>query len=388
MKNTTPLFFVLMLSVCFFASAQQKETSKKQKFDKTIFKDSLDGKLDMSDFLIDFNGFIPVVQLITEPALGDIGVSASALFIKPNKQQTEGKYTPPDITLGSVGYTANKTWFLSAIRVASLPEHHLKYVIGATYGDLNMDYFRDLPNLGTQNFGFNFNVSTIFGVLLRQIADTDLYIGPEYFYLHNKIKPQFEANRFPDFEDRTSFTDNISSLGINIDFDKRDNIFTPDTGLYITSDFRISQDWLGSDFNFQNFHVGAFKYFNPSPKWVSGFRYEMSLQFGDAPFFMKPSIALRGVPLAKYQGDQTYVLETEQRYDWSLRWSSVVFGGLAKAPTENKNFKYSTMVYNYGTGFRYLVARKFKLRAGLDFAWSNNDFGWYVVVGTVWNDKN
>lgn len=388
MKLSRPIIILIIAVSCHLADAQTDISANDPKFRMSIFKDSLDGNLDMSDFLIDFHGFIPIVQLITEPALGHIGGSIAPLFIHPNKHPVEGAYTPPDITLGAIGYTANKSWFFGALRSATLPKHRLKYTVGAGYGDINMDFFRELPVVGNQDFGFNFNMAGVFAVVLRQIGRSKLYIGPEYFYLHNKIKPEFQADLFPDFDDKTDFSDNISNLGINLDFDRRDNIFTPNNGLYITADFRVSEKWTGSDYNFENFHMGAFQYFQFGPNWISGFRYEMNLQFGQAPFFMKPAISLRGVPLAKYQGNQTYVLETEQRYDWTLRWSSIVFGGLGKAPTSSKSFRDSALVYNYGTGFRYLIARKFKLRGGVDFAWSNNDFGWYVVIGTVWNNRN
>ncbi|MGX7835886.1 hypothetical protein ACWKSR_12110, partial [Campylobacter fetus subsp. venerealis] len=86
---------------------------------------------------------------------------------------------------------------------------------------------------------------------------------------------------------------------------------------YFSSNFRVNDSWTGSDYTYQNWNVAALKYFQFAPKWVSGFRAEGRLQFGHAPFYLNPSIALRGVPLARYQGDQTYLMETEQRYDFT-----------------------------------------------------------------------
>mgnify|MGYP003555938762 FL=1 len=48
------------------------------------FKDSLDHKIDLSDWVITSKGFIPVPYLITEPALGGIGGALIPVFIKPN----------------------------------------------------------------------------------------------------------------------------------------------------------------------------------------------------------------------------------------------------------------------------------------------------------------
>ncbi len=41
-------------------------------------------------------------------------------------------------------------------------------------------------------------------------------------------------------------------------------------------------------------------------------------------------------------------------------------------------------VRNIGTGFRYELARLFGLRMGMAFAWSNDDFGFYIIAGHVW----
>jgi hypothetical protein len=120
------------------------------KLNMGVFRDSLDGKLDMSRFLIDYHGFIPMPQIITEPALGHFGLMLTPVFIKPNKVPVEDKYVPPDITAAFVGYTANKTWGFGAMRMASLPRQHLKYRVGAAYGDINMDFYRTLPEVGWQ----------------------------------------------------------------------------------------------------------------------------------------------------------------------------------------------------------------------------------------------
>ena len=49
---------------------------------KVSFKDSLDGKFDLSDFLIEVNGFVPVPTIITEPALGGFGFGFAPIFMK------------------------------------------------------------------------------------------------------------------------------------------------------------------------------------------------------------------------------------------------------------------------------------------------------------------
>jgi hypothetical protein len=64
------LFLLLLISA---VTAQEKKK-------KVPLKDSTDGAFDLSDFVIDANGFIPVPILITEPALGGFGGGIVPIF--------------------------------------------------------------------------------------------------------------------------------------------------------------------------------------------------------------------------------------------------------------------------------------------------------------------
>lgn len=366
----------------------QEEKNTKKKFGMEVLKDSLDGKLDMSDFLIDFHGFIPVPQIITEPALGSIGGVITPIFIQPNKHRSLDKFIPPDVTAAFAGYSANKSWGVGAMRIASLPQYHLKYRAGIVHGDVNMDYYRTIALLGERRFSFNLKANAVFLSVLRQIGKSQLYAGIDYSYAHINVKPNFQSTNLPDFVTDKDISSSLSTLGPELQYDVRDNVFTPNSGMYLLSSYRINASWTGSDHDFSKLNIAGFKFFQPNPKWVSGFRLEGLWQFGSPPFYSKPYIDMRGVPMSRYQGDQVYMVETEQRYDFSLRWSGILFGGLAKAPSEEVSFNDATLVHNIGTGIRYLIARKFHLRTGVDVAWSNNDFGWYIIFGHAWNNRN
>jgi hypothetical protein len=89
---------IIFLLICVnkgFAQIDAKENKKE------IMRDTLDGKIDFSRFLIDAHGFIPVPMIITEPALGSFGGLLAPVFITP-KKKIEGVtgYQPPDITAG------------------------------------------------------------------------------------------------------------------------------------------------------------------------------------------------------------------------------------------------------------------------------------------------
>lgn len=378
MQRIKKIFKILILSFCLAYSACAQSDKK------NILKDTLDGKLDASRFLIEANGFIPLPQIITEPSLGYFGLVFAPVFISPNKHAKKGEYVPPNITVGLAGYTANKTWLTGIMRNAHLPQYGLKYKIGAAYSSLNADFYREVPGEGEQKFPFNFKLVPIFGSLIKQIGQSNFYAGLEYLYMYNKITPEFDFTAPPDFMGDESLTSVISSPGILIEYDKRDNVFTPNEGIYFSTDYRVNAGWTGSDFDYESYTFNLLQFYQLHDNWVSGFRAEGKMVFGDAPFFVLPSINMRGVPRSRYQGQQAYVLETEQRYDFTMRWSAVAFTGVAKAIPEGVNFEDARWVYNYGAGFRYLLARMFGLRMGIDLAASNEDFGYYIVFGSSW----
>src|SRR5689334_22891285 len=82
-------FLLLMHS---YSMSYCQESSK-----KVSMRDTLDGKLDFSSFIIDANGFLPIAMIITEPAFGGFGVGAGPLFIKRKKRPEGYKgHLPPD----------------------------------------------------------------------------------------------------------------------------------------------------------------------------------------------------------------------------------------------------------------------------------------------------
>ena len=351
----------------------------------SILKDTLDGKLDFSRFLIDANGFIPVPFIITEPALGGFGLAIVPMFLTPKKKPPGySGYIPPDITAGFAMYTSNNSWVLGGIHIGSMPAKGIKYRVGGAIGDLNLSFYREVTNKGEKEFAFSVRMIPLFLSLSKKILRQDVYLGVQYFFSANKLTALF-ADSLPPAIKSNSFNSNVGSLGTFADWDKRDNFFTADKGFRVNVLFTANDNWTGSDFTYQRIS-GLFNWFIPFQKrWIGGFRMESNVVFGDPPFYALPSLALRGVPAVRFQGYTTALLETEHRVDLNVRWSAVVFAGVGKAMQQDESFKDAQTAYNFGGGFRYLIARAFRIRAGIDLAKGPDSFGWYIVFGHNWN---
>ncbi len=378
---------IILLFFLFSAQAQRKS--------KPSMKDSLDGKLDLSDFIIEANGFIPVPILITEPALGNFGFGVAPVFIRrkdPVLIDGEYKTVQPDVTAGFAAYTANNSWLVGGGRMATITRWRLKYRVGAAYADLNLSYFRNVQNQGEKEFRFNFKTVPIFLNINRQLKDIRWIYGLQYIFLHTKLKLA-DSSVLADFVKEKEVNSSVSELGMLFEFDGRDNIFTPNKGLKAHIHVNFSENFLGSDFNYQRINTFAY-WFYPISKnittaksWIFGLRFDFQQMLGDPPFYIVPSIDLRGVPALRYQGKTNVLIESEQRWDFQRRWSAVFFGGLAKAFDHYDDFGQATLVYNYGTGFRYLIARKFGVRMGVDIAKGPDKWAYYIIFGSAWRKQ-
>jgi hypothetical protein len=94
---------------------------------------------------------------------------------------------------------------------------------------------------------------------------------------------------------------------------------------------------------------------------------------------------LRGLPAAQYQGQQVLTFETEHRFDITRRWSVVGFVGTGRSFSSYKYLEDNNWYWAGGAGFRYLLARLFKLRMGVDIARGPDQFAYYIVFGHYWD---
>lgn len=376
----------MLLGILGVQNSLVAQDSTKLKEDKNAnFRDTLDGKLDFSRFLIDAKGFLPVPVVITEPALGGFGGVMVLAFLSPKKDVPKGMgYVPPDITLGAGMYTANKSWLAGGGRIGSMPKAGIKYRAFAGYAGLNLDFYRELPSGSEQKFAFNIKALPVLLSLSKKIGKSDVYLGTQYIYANTRVNPAFETE-YPEYFPDKDFDSKTSTVGFFADLDKRDNFFTASKGYRLNLVYSIDDAWTGSDFDYQKI-TGFVNGFIPvRPNWISGLRLDVQHVFDRPPFYLLPFLMIRGIPVARYQGFTTALIETEQRYDFNRRWSMVAFGGLGKALGKKESFSDADLIYNYGTGFRYLLARAFGVRAGIDVAAGPDSFGWYITVGHNWN---
>jgi hypothetical protein len=367
---------------CFTVNAQQ---TKKP----VSFKDSIDAKFDLSDYIIEENGFVPVPYIITEPALGGFGLALFPVFIKkrpPYRDSVKGELRvsniPPDITGGGALYTANNTWGGLLFRSGTFIKQRIKYIGGGGYMHINMDFYKTIEQ-GEKKFAFTIDAVPVLLQATKRLGYSNWYAGLKYLFLSTKISFNGDS-ALKKYIDTTTTGNLVSQLGLIVELDKRDNVFTPDRGIKLHFDFNRSDHALGSDYEFWRMNYYGYLYQPISKTIIGALRLDGKQSFGDPPFYMLPYIEMRGIPAERYQGKINLLSEMEFRKDIKNRWSIMMFGGTAKAFNRWNEFKDAGWIFSYGTGFRYLLARKFKLRTGIDIAHGPGTWAYYIVFGSNW----
>lgn len=347
------------------------------------FIDPVDGKLDVSEFLAKAHGFLPIPIVITEPAVG-YGGGAAGMFLRPRKEAGEEGWSRPDIS-GVGGFaTENGTWMGFAGDGSRWLDGRLRTLVGAGTGLINLDFYGLSGDRGSLDQGvrYTLDVSGAVAQANWQLAHKSPWaVGVRY--VHADVEPRLrDTPLFPGLADRTRVT--VSAPTAILEYDSRDNIFTPTRGVYAETAYLASRRDLGATVDFERFDQTLIGWHPARDDLFLGARGNYAWSSTDTPFFLRPFIMLRGVPAVRYQGDQAASLEVEARWQFHGRWSVVAFGGGGRTWTSNPRSSFTQDVGSGGAGFRYELARRFGLHVGIDVAASPGTTAVYFVIGNAW----
>ncbi len=375
-QRSTTLLFALGIGLFGQLAAQDSTRTR------IPFTDTLDGAVDMSRFLIEYNGFLPVTMIITEPALGGFGVALAPIFLTQKPAQANGRRYPPDMTVAFGMYTVNKSWGAGGGRVGTVIPWGIRYRVFAAYADVNMDFYREIPQLGEQRIGMNMRALPVLLQAIKQVGGSPFYGGLRYVW--SRVNSASQGQRFNDFFGKDELERTTSLLGGVLEFDTRDNVFTTNKGWRAHMDASVSSTGLGSDFDYQSGEAFVHGWWPFGKGWVSGIRAQANEVWGDPAYYQLPFLQMRGIPMMRYQGRVIALAETEQRVHLWRRWSGVAFVGAGRAAGSWVELDAADTPVNYGFGPRYLIARAFGIQAGVDVAWGPDSFGWYITIGNAW----
>lgn len=371
-KSFFLLLFILLLSL--------KNNAQESKKPFSAFRDSLDHAIDISNFLLNKKGFLLVPSIITEPAVG-YGLVGAAIYFHSSYSAKKG---PPSMTGVLGGGTQNGTWAAGAFHVGYWKQDRIRYMGALVRTNVNIGYYGSgyIESLADEPVNLNMDAWLVLQQIKFRLAETNFFIGGRYLLLDTYNTFEIPVD-IPEFEG-TEFSSTLSEATAVLNYDSRNNVFSPNKGFFIELSGTYSDTWMGSDGLYGRLSAKLIGYFPANDKLMIGVRHESTYSFGDIPFYARPIVTLRGAPLMKYQNNNTTVMEAEVNWNVYKRWNLVGFTGMGNAFSDFESFEKGKSISSVGTGFRYLMARKFGLQMGMDFAKSTDDFAFYIVFGTSW----
>jgi hypothetical protein len=347
---------------------------------KGVFRDSLDGAIDISNWLINKKGFLLMPTVITEPAVG-YGAAAAAIFFHSSYSEKKG---PPSMTGFFGGGTQNSTWGAGVFHAGYWKQDRIRYFGAAARLNANVGFYGsgNMDMLGDEPVNLNLDAWLLLQQIKFRIAESDFFIGGKYllFDTDNTFEIPIEI---PEYSG-TEFSSTLSEVSLKIELDSRNNVFTPTKGVMLGLSGTYSDTWMGSDDLYGRIGLVLIGYIPAGKRLFVGLRHESNYALGDVPFYARPVIVMRGAPLMKYQNTCTSLMEAEVTYNIHKRWYISGFTGIGNAFSGFPEFEEGKSVTTAGAGFRYLLARKLGTCMGIDFAVSQDDFALYIVFGTAW----
>jgi outer membrane protein assembly factor BamA len=342
-----------------------------------------DGWPDISGFLDQKYGFLPIAVPITEPAIGYGAAFGAAFLSKPLGAEKAG-LGRPNITFAGGMVTENGTWGAFASDTRYWLDDRLQTLANVIYADMNLDYYGTGKNSALENEPLRYALNPV-GLGLQakyRFGDTRIWAGLGYSFAYTTVS--FDATENTAELPHYDSSSRVGGVTLLASYDSRDNLFTPLRGSFLELSFGFFNNAFGGQDNFERGSLTAMQYFALSFNLFLGLRGDVGVTFRDAPFYLMPYIQLRGVPVLRRQGEEVAQAEAELRWQFWGRLSLLAFIGAGGAWNNFEKLDNSTGVIAGGPGIRYEIARSYGIHMGIDVGFSKDATAFYVQVGSAW----
>ncbi|TLX76521.1 hypothetical protein E9993_06425 [Labilibacter sediminis] len=385
-------------------------------------KDSISEASKFRDF-----SFIPLPVIAANPTTGWMfGLAPGATWYMGDPSNTS-----ISSGLGTVIYTTNKQWILTAKTNVFLEgdswnllgDYRFFITSQPTYGlgtgpqsgkpvGTGIEYedgmFSKPISIGQM---MEFNYFRFHQTVLKRIEDTRFFAGIGYHldYHYNIVDNllDLEAEE-PVLTSHYSYntmhglsTDNylLSGISVNALYDSRDNAVNPYSGRYAFANIRINPTFLGNEKSSSLLWLEYRDYLNLNkqrPRHMIGFwTYGWFVTSGEVPYLDLPAVGWdqfgrsgRAYTQGRFRGENLMYGEIEYRFP--LQKNKETFGGVVFVNTTTATNEMAdinlmqNLDYGYGVGLRVMLNKKSRANLNIDFAWGKyGASGFYLGLNEV-----
>ena len=209
-----------------------------------------------------------------------------------------------------------------------------------------------------------------------------LRIGPGIWYGSAEI-PIHEKGGLLDRKAVTG-SDGGTDVGVELqaEWDGRDNIYAPTTGTYLQFWAGLHRDYLGSDFDYEDYMLDVRRFFPLGSGQVLALQAKGRIMEGDPPFYRLPTIGgiglMRGLFDGRFRDKTTAAVQAEYRIPiWKLL-GGAVFAGIGEVADQPGDLALADLQYTAGVGLRITLDPKERINLRADVGFSK--YGTFPIV--------
>lgn len=225
------------------------------------------------------------------------------------------------------------------------------------------------------------NIVRLKGIFYKKLSEK-LFIGPRIRYEYQKLK-EFEVGGKLESEDILGKEGgHFSGLGFAMLLDKRDNIFTPQKGMYLEFSGLTATKVIGSQYEAYEVFLDARKYLSLGKSVLAG-QFYMKHQGGDVPFYLLAQMGgnyrMRGYFQGTYRDKNFLTTQLEYRFPVIGRLGAASFASIGQV-SENLELVPEHIRFTGGLGLRFRFNDKENINLRIDYARGNNTSGFYFTI--------
>ena len=322
---------------------------------------------------------LPVVYYTPETSLA-FGLGAMYYFRLSGQ---ESKQRPSSVRTLLV-YTQKKQWM-----IIFSPEFYLKNEQYLLQGNFMLSKFKSKfwgvgpDTLEEDEEDYGYRVTDVFLKLQKKIFSR-LNFALQYEHQNNNVTEIKERGLLETGLFLGSEGAKVSGLSLLVNWDSRDNIFSPSRGSFCQSAVTFFRKTFGSDYHFDRFNLDLRTYFRLLPDHVLAIHGFFSFTSGELPFQMLPFLGgpmiMRGFYQGRYRDRHAVVFHMEYRLPLWRRLSAVGFASAGDVADKISRFILTNFKIAFGTGIRFALKPEEKLNLRFDIGFSRESVGFYFTL--------
>jgi outer membrane protein assembly factor BamA len=211
-----------------------------------------------------------------------------------------------------------------------------------------------------------------------------LYLGVHYQLGHEKLLEVEKNGLLAKGNILGSAGGVVSSAGLSVNRDTRNNIFCPSSGGFYGFSVSLSGSAIGSDFDFTAYSLDLRKYFPLFSSHILALQGVMNILTGGPPFQALSELGgdsmMRGYYAGRYRDKNLLAGQVEYRIPVWWRFGLVGFAGYGDVAGKVSHFKRKDFKYSAGWGIRYLLIRDEKINLRFDFGYGKGSSEFYINI--------